>query len=137
MKSPANRPAARIEPSTQDYVSSFTAKHAAEDNAPRVMFTDPSGGFSGVSPDDRLTIAFSDVMDPTTVTAENIVVTAANGEPVSGAVTYLGYLAFFTPKAPFEPLTRYTARVDSAIKDIEGRSLWGDYSWTFSTTLQG
>jgi hypothetical protein len=74
------------------------------------------------------------VMDPATLTAATVQVTDADGNPVTGTVSYLGNVAFFTPSQNLASGTQYTVTLGSDIKSADGTSLT-PYSWSFTTQL--
>jgi hypothetical protein len=56
------------------------------------------------------------------------------GTPVTGTVTYVGFLATFTPTANLAASTLYTATVTTGVKDLAGNALAVDYTWSFTTS---
>jgi hypothetical protein len=52
---------------------------------------------------------------------------------VSGAVTYSGVMATFTPDTDLTPGTVYTATITTGVKDLAGNSLANPYVWSFTT----
>ena len=102
---------------------------------PVVESTIPADGASGVPLNQVITATFNEAMNPATITQSSFILTAA-GIPVPGAVTYSGLNATFTPTSSLAINTLYTARITTAVKDIDGNALQTDYIWTFTTGLQ-
>src|ERR1051325_4694922 len=74
-------------------------------------------------------------MDPLTIARANF--TLSQGPtPVSGAVTYVGVTATFTPLRNLTPNTVYTVRIKPGAKDLAGNALSSaanDFIWSFTT----
>ena len=65
-------------------------------NPPTVSSTVPDNAATGVTVNSAMSATFSEAMDPSTIT--NVTFIISNGvTPVSGAVTYIGVTATFTP----------------------------------------
>lgn len=110
-----------------------TGNSTASGIAPTVLFSDPAPFAWGVSTSAKVSIAFSDTLDPATVTAANVTVTAPDGSAVAGSVSYQGYAAFFVPAAPLAGGTTYTVTVGTGIKSLDGVAMAAPASWTFTT----
>lgn len=123
------------EPMSSDYVWSFTTGSGSGASIPQVIFTDPGVSAGDVSPYKKINIAFSEVMDPATLTTGTITVTDSQGNPVTGTVTYLAFAAVFVPTQPLEQGETYTVTVSGQVKDIEGTTLGSDYTWSFFTAV--
>lgn len=99
---------------------------------PAVTSVIPSGGATGVAVNTSVAAAFSEAIDPLTVTTATF--TLKNGAAtVSGAVSASGGNATFTPGAPLAFSTTFTAALTTGIKDLAGNSVASLYSWTFTT----
>jgi hypothetical protein len=116
-----------------NFVWSFTTGSTLDTAAPTVSSTDPSGGAAGVAVNKKVAATFSEAMDPSTVTAATFTLAGPGGSPVSGAVTYVGTTATFTPAAAFAADTTYTATVTTGATDLAGNALAADSTWTFTT----
>ena len=116
-----------------DYTWTFSTGADVDAVAPQVLFTNPANDAVRVALNTKIDIAFSDVMDPTTVTTGNIVVTGSDGSVVTGTIDYLAYVAIFTPSAPLAPGVTYTVTVGAGVKDLEALSLATPYSFSFTT----
>lgn len=108
--------------------------HAQSDNdPPDIIAVYPQDGAS-VPDDTRLSITFSEPMDPGSIATKTITLKATMGRPVSGAVTYANRTASFVPFGHLDDNEQYTATVSGIVRDISGNLLGSDYSWSFSTT---
>jgi len=116
----------------QGYSWTFTTGSFGTGNAPTVVFTSPAAADVAVSTSANISIAFSEVMDPSSLSAANVKVTDAQGNPVAGSVSYLGNVASFTPAAPLGSGITYTVTLTSGVKSLGGADL-SPYSWSFTT----
>jgi alpha-tubulin suppressor-like RCC1 family protein len=111
-----------------------TVQDKSGDNPPPVDYTTPADGATNVPLNVPVQVSFSNFIDISTVTTSTFMV-SNGGNPVSGTMTLSGNYATFTPSAPLEYGTLYTARLTTGIKDILGNALLpSDYTWSFSTT---
>jgi hypothetical protein len=121
------------EPLRWSFLTSATVGPTGPDTtSPTVTEVLPDGGASGVATDATLSITFSEVVDPATVGPGSILLRADDGFVV-GSVTYLGPAALFTPESPLRPITRYTATVNPEVRDLSGRPLAAERTWSFTT----
>lgn len=121
-------------PMGSDVQWSFTTGNStASGTAPTVLFSDPAPFAWGVATGAKVSIAFSETLDPTTVSTANITLAGPDGSLVAGSVSYQGYAAFFVPAAPLAGGTTYTVTVGTGIKSLDGVSLAAPVSWTFTT----
>ncbi len=103
--------------------------------APTVTLTDPAGGASGVPLNKKISIAFSEGLDPVSVNAATFLLRGPGNTPVAGTVSYSGFVATFTPASPLTASTVYTATVTTGVRDLAGNALATDYSWNFGSGL--
>ncbi len=133
----AGNPAAL--PAASDHVWTFTTATATDTTAPTVASVGPIDGSTGNCLTKSVTAAFSEAMDPTTITASSFVVTAG-GVAVAGTVSYdsAAMLATFVPTAAagFAPNTAFVVTVTTAATDLAGNALAADKVWGFSTGSQ-
>jgi len=99
---------------------------------PTVESTTPPDAAADVNPHKPLSAAFSEALDPATVTTSSFTLDGPGGA-VTGTVSYAAQIATFTPNAALQPFTPYTATLTTAIKDLAGNSLPSNYVWTFTT----
>jgi len=104
---------------------------------PLVVTTDPLNLATGVPLNKIITATFNENMNAATITPLSFTIEAgAKGAAlVTGAITYAGMTATFTPASPLTANTTYTGTLKSTIKDLKGNSMQGDYVWTFTTGL--
>ena len=99
---------------------------------PTVTGTSPINLATSVAVNSKLTATFSTAMDPSTITAANFTLLQGTA-PVSGTVTYTGTTATFTPAANLAPNTLYIATVTNAVKDLAGKTMVNNFTWSFTT----
>src|SRR5660397_57177 len=100
--------------------------------APKVTSTDPVNNTTGIAINSKISAMFSVGMDPSTITIENFTLKQGSAD-VSGAVTYEGTKATFTPAANLTINTTYTATITTGAKDVSGKSIEKDYIWSLTT----
>jgi len=120
-------------PRAVDHTWTFTTQGAPDTIAPTVTSTMPSIAATGVTTNSAMTANFSEAMDPLTVNTATFTLKRGT-TPVSGAVTYAGLTATFTPAAALEPGTEYTATISTGARDKAGNALAVSKAWTFSTS---
>lgn len=108
--------------------------------APTVTLVAPLPKATGVPINTKIiTAAFSEAMDPATLTAASFTLACPAGTPVTGAVSYLatGNVATLTlpAGANLPPSTVCTATITTAAKDATGVPLASNFVWTFTTGL--
>lgn len=117
-----------------NYVWSFTTSAGPDITAPTVTATDPINAATGVTLNKNISATFSKPMDSLSVTSGFILTnTTSGGTAVSGAVTYAGTTAVFSPLGNLSPNTTYTATINTTAKDVVGNSLASSYVWSFTT----
>ena len=115
-----------------NYVWSFTTGTSQSTSAPTVTATLPVNRATGVPIGNKLTATFSEAMDPLTITTTTF--TLKQGTiVVSGAVTYSGVSAVFTPMNSLAANTVYTAMITTGAKDLAGNAVASNYIWSFTT----
>lgn len=133
---------------TAPYAWSFTTGSIADTTRPTVTLTNPvtttPGPTTGVPANTAVSAAFSEDMDPNTISAASFTLTcAAPCVAPTGTVSYaLGTrTAAFTPAALLTVGAVYTATVTVAATDLAGNALAGNqaalpapsnYVWTFT-----
>jgi hypothetical protein len=100
--------------------------------APTLITTIPLDLATGVAINAAVNASFSEAMDPATIAPATFTL-KQGATPVSGAVTYVGTTALFTPATNLTPSTLYTATITTGVKDLAGNALAADYAWTFTT----
>ncbi|MDP3183810.1 MAG: Ig-like domain-containing protein [Anaerolineales bacterium] len=100
--------------------------------APTVSSTVPANAATGVAINSAMAATFSEVMDPATITTTTFTL-QQGATAVSGAVTYAGVTAVFTPASNLAANTLFTATITTGAKDLAGNALASDYVWSFTT----
>jgi Ice-binding-like/Bacterial Ig-like domain len=121
-----------------NHVWSFTTGMTVNATPPTVIVTAPVSGAPVVPTNQIVTAAFSEVMDPATITAPGTFTVAVfgGGANVPGTVSYAGTTATFTPTTNFAPNTHFTATITNAAKDLSGNALAAGVvpnPWSFTT----
>src|SRR5207248_2688817 len=89
----------------------------ADITAPTVSTTVPVNAATGVAISGKVAAAFSEAMDPLTISAATFGLKQGT-TVVAGIVSYAGITATFTPASTLVPLTAYTATVTTGAKDL-------------------
>jgi outer membrane beta-barrel protein len=108
------------------------AAEIADTTPPTVTFTAPVDGATTVPVNQKAYVAFSEEMDPATITGETFSVKQGKTQ-LSGKVTTSGSSAIFTPAIVLDKGKVYTATITTAAKDSEGNALAHNYEWEFTT----
>ncbi|MBJ6749003.1 Ig-like domain-containing protein [Geomonas anaerohicana] len=120
--------------SAYNYSWSFTtkAKPYTDTTPPTVTSTFPASSATDVPLAADVSITFSEVMDPVSITTSSIRV---NNGAVSGTVSLdsSGKVATFHPGAGFSSDTPYTVTVSTSVRDSAGNALAMDYTFSFRT----
>jgi outer membrane protein OmpA-like peptidoglycan-associated protein len=98
---------------------------------PTVSFTSPVNGAVATAFKQEINVAFSENMDPTTITAATFTIKQGK-TAVSGKVTSTASNATFTPARQFEKNKVYTATITTGARDLAGNALTRDYVWNFT-----
>src|ERR1041384_3004015 len=115
-----------------NFVWTFTTGVTPDTTAPTVGATVPANAATGVAINHTVTTAFSEAMDPLTISTASV--TLKQGTTVvAGTVSYAGVTATFTPASALAPLTTYTATVTTGAKDLAGNALLNNFAWSFTT----
>ncbi len=99
---------------------------------PTVVSTDPAAGAINVVTNKKISIVFSEPMDPATINTATVQLKQGSNF-VLGTVTYSGVTAVFTPSAPLIANTVYTGTVTTGVKDPAKNAMIADFVWTFNT----
>ena len=90
----------------------------------------PSINSTGILVDSKITLTFTDDIDPTTIDTNTF---SVNG--ITGSVSYdvASKTATFTPVSDLNYETTYTATITTGVEDYDGNQLQSDFSWSFTT----
>ncbi|OUS25541.1 hypothetical protein A9Q99_21000 [Gammaproteobacteria bacterium 45_16_T64] len=101
---------------------------------PEVVVTSPRDRAVGQSTMTRIGIAFSDVVDFSSVNEDSIRLLDAAGQQVSGTYSIQNNIVHLAPSAPLSPSQRYSIYVvGNHIRDVVGNTLSDDYVAYFDT----
>ncbi len=103
---------------------------APDTTPPTVSSTSPISNAVNVLLDSTVQVTFSEPV--TNVSSSSFTLVDAGGS-VTGAISGSGASRTFTPAAPLDPSTLYTATLTTAITDLTGNAMTGDYVWSFTT----
>ena len=116
-----------------DYTWSFTTGATADVTPPTVTFVSPADIATGVATNRSVLAAFSEAMDPLSVTSITFTLKQGASTPVPGTVTYSGVTAIFKPTDLLLPSTTYTATITTGASDLTGNALAANFVWSFTT----
>ena len=107
---------------------------------PTVNSTTPANGTSGVPLATSITAAFSEDLNPSTVSGTTFELRSSDNTLVSGTVSYdaASRTAGLVPSAALAASTIYSATLrggPSGVKDWGGNALASDVAWSFTTSL--
>jgi hypothetical protein len=115
-----------------DYTWSFTTDSAADSTKPTVSSSSPDADATGVPIISKLSISFSEPMDPASINPSHIGLKQGTTD-IAGSLSYANVTAVFTPAQPLAADTLYTATVGLGVKDLGGNPLAESYSFSFRT----
>ena len=123
---------------TGNYVWTFTTGAAVVMTPPELVSTVPANAAINVPLNQAVSAAFTEAMNPLTITTGTFLLTGPGTTPVAGTVAYdaINFIATFTPTAPLVASTTYTATVTNGATDLAGNPLGttGPLNpWTFTT----
>lgn len=101
---------------------------------PTVLSTSPVDGAIDVSQAAAVTAVFDEDLDPGSVTPGTFRLVDSLAAPVPGSVSYADRVATFTPDAPLDTLHRYTATLETGVRDVAGNALGAPVAWSFQTS---
>ncbi|HLD51740.1 MAG TPA: Ig-like domain-containing protein [Sediminibacterium sp.] len=99
---------------------------------PEVVSTDPVAGAINVPTIKVIAATFNEPMNPATINNSTFLLQEGT-VLVSGAVSYTGSTASFTPSVPLKSNTVYTATITTGAKDNLKSSMIQNYVWSFNT----
>jgi len=111
------------------YESEYTNK------SPIVLLTIPNKEAINVPVNTIITVNFSDVMNPLSITNDTFLVN--NGiDNIGGITTCSGNTATFTPDDDLGHEIIYSVTITTEAEDLAGNNLESDYKWTFITEAE-
>jgi hypothetical protein len=109
---------------------------AGDSTAPSISQIEPGENATGVPRGTVVRAAFSEPIEASTATTGTFRLEGPGSTAVSGSVSASGSTITFTPGAPLEGETAYTATVTTGIHDLAGNALESPRSWSFTTAGQ-
>ncbi len=109
---------------------------AADSTAPVISQIEPGENATGVPRGAVVRAVFSEPIEASTATTGTFRLDGPGSTAVSGSVSASGSTITFTPGAPLEGETAYTATVTTGIHDRAGNALESPRSWSFTTAGQ-
>jgi len=100
---------------------------------PTVLTATPAQAATNVAVNAAMSATFSTAMSPATISSSTFTLTGPSGSAVSGAVSYTGGVATFTPAAALAYSTPYTATITTGAANLGAIHLTSNYVWTFNT----
>jgi len=110
--------------------ASVAATPVADTTAPTVTLTVPVNDAKAAPINQNIIAAFSEAMDPASITAETFSLTQ-DSTPVQGKVTQTASTATFTPARKLEKGKQYTAIITTGARDLAGNAMANNYMWKF------
>jgi hypothetical protein len=100
--------------------------------APTLISSNPANHATDIVLNKVVTVTFSEEMNPTTISTTTF--TVKKGQtPVTGAVSYSGTTATFTPLVMWTAASTYTATITNGAENLEGIALKANNEWSFTT----
>lgn len=124
-------------PMANNHSWSWTTALAADNTRPTVTGTTQVNGAGNVAINTKVGVAFSEPLNPLTVTNVNFTLRqTVSGAAVAGTTSYAGTEAVFTPMADLLAATQYTATVKGGVTGVEDQAanaMAADHSWSWTT----
>jgi len=115
------------------YAWSFTTTTNLDITKPTVGSPLPLPAAVAVAVNAHVSVIFSEVMDPLTMTTANFTLKQGT-TAVTGTVASVGNTLTFTPAANLGNSLVYTATITTGVKDLAGNAMATAYAWTFTTS---
>lgn len=108
-----------------NFVWSFTTGASVDNQVPTVSSNSPSDNATDVLRNTKVSVIFSEAIDPATLTAASFELSKdSNSSVVAGDLLYINpSTVVFTPDANLEDTVAYTLTLSTAILDLSGNSL--------------
>jgi hypothetical protein len=116
----------------ENFTWSFTTGALPDVTSPTVTLTNPLNNATGVAVNKAVVFTFSEAIDPLTINATTFTLKQGTSS-VTGAITYTGTTATFTPSVELAGNTLYTAAISTGAKDLVGNALADITAVSFTT----
>ncbi|MCB1160412.1 MAG: Ig-like domain-containing protein, partial [Leptospiraceae bacterium] len=116
-------------PMSSDYEFFF---YTADDIPPTVKATNPTNNASMVSPNSKISILFSEVLDYNTVNAATVLF-QKDGVPVEATIELKDDTIWISPLSSLELTANYTVTLTGGLKDLYGNALAENYTFSFQS----
>ncbi len=124
-------------PMVADFMIGWTTAAAPDTTPPTVTGTINANGALNVPINTKVSISFSEGIDPLTVTNLNFLLKETlSGNPVAGTTSYSGVTAIFIPLNNLSNSMQYSVTIKGAtngFKDLAGNPMVSDYVWSWTT----
>jgi outer membrane protein assembly factor BamB len=104
----------------------------SDDVPPTIVSTTPDDDATDVVVNSDLEVAFSESIDPSTITSTSFLVSDGQSN-IAGTLNSSGSSATFTPDSALLYGTTYTCTLTTDIQDLSGNALATNYVWSFTT----
>ena len=105
---------------------------------PMILSTIPDNQSLNNDINTAITVAFSEIIDPASVTNETISLRdAMTDTPVEGDITYAGSTIILKARSPLQVLTVYVLKITAGVQDIAGNAMRYPMTLTFTTGVKG
>jgi hypothetical protein len=101
--------------------------------APTVSATTPSLGTTAATTA-NVKVLFSEAMDGTTITATSFTL-KQGATPIASTVSYQSHVATLHPTETLSADTKFTATMNTSVKDVAGNAMAAAKTWTFTTRI--
>ena len=115
-----------------DFSFSFETGSLSDFTPPLVAAVSPLNGASSVGTNTEIAIEFSEAMDISTLTRENLEVYEGS-EKLSVTISYAGNIVLLKPSRTLVAGTSYTLNVKKTVQDSAGNPMSSDFTSTFTT----
>jgi hypothetical protein len=115
--------------------SVITVQDTQADTMPPVVhYTNPKNGATGQDVKSRIGVAFSDLIELTTLGPASFIVRPMGGQPLKGQWNHTSTVTNFTPEEPLQPATTYEIILPKGgITDLVGNGIPEEFRATFTT----
>ncbi|MCP5498861.1 MAG: Ig-like domain-containing protein [Leptospiraceae bacterium] len=123
-----------VKPVLQEETLEFTTGNDIDTTSPAFKESTPSTGATDVATNSGINLVFTEVLDPQTVTDENMVLKQGDSI-VEKTITYYGSVVQIKPTSSegMQSFTTYQININTGIKDLAGNALASAQTISFTT----